>query len=549
VSAHHIAAWAIEALLASALLMVLVLVAREPVRRAFGPQIAYALWLLPVLRLLMPPLPRGWHASAATAAPLARAADTVTVLVIDPIPGSLASTAAAPAIYHPSLGLALGLLWAVGAAAFLLWHVAQHTRFCRRILSTRLGAEEKAANVHVIESAGASGPIAFGVLRKYVAFPRDFAARYDADERDLALAHELGHHARGDLIANWAALVVLALHWFNPFAWRAFRAFRADQEMANDARVLAGRSATARHIYACAIVKAAHGGTVSAACHLHTVNDLKGRLKMLAETPKSRRRVGAGLAATAVVTLAGLGLTASGTAAAEKMRVSVEHAAGVTTTTSETDATISSPEPSAVPETPATPQTAAAPQTPVVTSDDDMPAPPAPPAPPSADAPPSPPAPPEISGITIRKDDEDATPSVAITTDGKTGDRGYNIVVRDRQHNVIKDVNYKDIPEVRSASCPDAGSRQMVINDDHGPKHKIIICTNRIDHAARDAARTAANSKDIERNAYQSALKSLQSTRDRMANDPNVTGDARREALAGIDESIADIQADMADAD
>src|SRR3546814_1322350 len=88
-------------------------------------------------------------------------------------------------------------------------------------------------------------------------------------------------------ISDWSSdvcasdlLLVLAVHWFNPIAWRAFRAFCADQEMANDARVLAGKSATFRHVYACAIVKAAHGGAVSAACHLHTINDLKGRLKI-----------------------------------------------------------------------------------------------------------------------------------------------------------------------------------------------------------------------------------------------------------------------------
>ena len=64
-------------------------------------------------------------------------------------------------------------------------------------------------------------------------------------------------------MANWVALAVLALHWFNPLAWYAFRAFRADQEMANDARVLARLGSAARHAYACAIVKAAHGGAIA----------------------------------------------------------------------------------------------------------------------------------------------------------------------------------------------------------------------------------------------------------------------------------------------
>ena len=56
--------WAIEALLASALLMVVVLAARGPVRAAFGPHVAYALWAIPVLRLLLPPLPAGWRPRA-----------------------------------------------------------------------------------------------------------------------------------------------------------------------------------------------------------------------------------------------------------------------------------------------------------------------------------------------------------------------------------------------------------------------------------------------------------------------------------------------------
>src|SRR3546814_11183481 len=84
--------------------------------------------------------------------------------------------------------------------------------------------------IRVVETDAATGPLAFGVLRKYIAFPRDFAERYDEDERDLALAHERGHHARGALIANWAAVLALAVPWSNPNAWRALRAFRANQK-------------------------------------------------------------------------------------------------------------------------------------------------------------------------------------------------------------------------------------------------------------------------------------------------------------------------------
>ncbi|MBA4041849.1 MAG: peptidase M56, partial [Sphingobium sp.] len=53
--------WAIEGLIASTLLMLAVLMLRGPVRRSFGAGIAYALWVLPVARLLLPPMPgQGW---------------------------------------------------------------------------------------------------------------------------------------------------------------------------------------------------------------------------------------------------------------------------------------------------------------------------------------------------------------------------------------------------------------------------------------------------------------------------------------------------------
>ena len=299
--------WAVDALIASALLMAAVLLVRGPVRRAFGPQLAYALWALPALRLVLPPLPSGWWQAAA--APITQAGETVaTVLVLDVAAPVAATPAGLP------LGLIVALAWGLGAGGFLVWHLIRHARFCNAVVRTGEPLEYR-EGVTVLASPAAPGPLAFGIWRRYVAFPRDFAERYDADERALALAHELGHHARRDLLANWAALIVLALHWFNPLAWRAFHAFRADQELANDARVLAGCAPADRHAYGRAIVKAAHGGAVSAACHLHTISDLKGRLRMLTTSRTSRRRLAAGSAAVTLLVAGGLGLTASSTAA------------------------------------------------------------------------------------------------------------------------------------------------------------------------------------------------------------------------------------------
>jgi bla regulator protein BlaR1 len=534
--------WAIEALIASTVLMLLVLVLRRHVRRAFGPDVAYALWLLPLLRLLLPPLPQGWHETAV--APVARASQTITILVAEPL--GFGGGAAAPAPQTPLLGPALIMLWVAGAAAFMLWHSLAHARFCRRMIAQQHGGAAMADGVHVIETDAARGPLAFGIWRRYVAFPRDFAERYDADERDLALAHELGHHARGDLIANWAALAVLALHWFNPVAWRAFRAFRADQEIANDARVLAGRDAVTRHLYACAIVKAAHGGAVSAACHLHTIEDLKGRLKMLTTHRPSRARLIGGVGTVAVLTLAGLGATASGTQAAERVRSKVEQATGVRLDALKLPVAFQTAPPAApAPEAPgamppAPPAVAVAdgPSTRHrvrviihdknghVTETDsdtdtaggpDMPMPPMPPMPPS---------PPGAHVQVVER-----------------------VVVRDRDGHVTTNTTNgpSHVVSVTNANCPGPDTtRPSVMRDEKDGKRFVIICTNRIDRMAHDAAAMASRGGDIARNAYTHALAGLRSARSTVAGNVAMAAEARSQALKGIDEAISEIENDIA---
>ena len=64
--------FAFETFVATTLLMLLVLAIRNPVRRLFGSRLAYALWLLPALRMVLPPLgalfPASAHVNAVTQA-------------------------------------------------------------------------------------------------------------------------------------------------------------------------------------------------------------------------------------------------------------------------------------------------------------------------------------------------------------------------------------------------------------------------------------------------------------------------------------------------
>jgi len=527
--------WMIEGLIASGVLMALVLLIRRPVRRAFGADVAYALWALPVLRLVLPPLPPTVPRLVPQA--VHHAATLPVRLASEPIAVNLAAPAAeagqaAQAFDWTVFVPVLAAVWLIGAAAFVGFHILAHRQFCRDLLAEAAPVEAR-GDIAVIETPAARGPLAVGIWRRYVAFPADFNARYDDAERDLALAHELGHHARGDLIANWIALAVLALHWFNPVAWYAFRAFRTDQEVANDARVLAGRPAITRHTYACAILKAAHGGAVSAACHLHTIDDLKGRLRMLTTRRISRARLAGGAATVALVGVAALGLTASGTQAAEHVRVRVKTVTGVDLATIDRIAPLVAP----------------LPITPIATGDRLTPLPPlvpdvpripvVPPVPPMSDvgidAPPQPPA--------VAASHMTAAVEKIVTTDGREM-RRHSVRIDDED--IATDDRFANMPQVVSSNCGDSAERPLVIHDEQGGRRRITVCNDRIEKAAAHATATAASGAVMQRNAYRSAMAGLRKARANVTDNTRMPAEGRREALAAIDRSLAELGADMA---
>lgn len=204
----------------------------------------------------------------------------------------------------------------------------------------------------------------------------------------------------------------------------------------------------------------------------------------------------------AVVVLGGLGLTASGSSAAAALTTKVGTAVGV----------------------------------------DLQAAPPAPPAPmvaPAAAPLPAPPAP--------RAPGDTDTVSTTTTADGRTVRKR---VVHIHNGDRVEDAAWlKDMPQVSERDCKngrDGSEKQIVVNSHDGKQRLMIICTNRIAKMASEGAAMAANGKDIERHALESALAGLRSARAVIAANTGMSAEQRTEALAGIDEGIAEVQADMA---
>lgn len=294
-------AWLGETLVATTLLMALVLLARPLVRRAFGAGAAYALWLVPAIRLVMPPLDLS--------------AQEVVPAVAQPIEIVFAASGGIT-----SAGGWLLTVWALGAALFAAWHIVSYRRFLARVLAGAV--QDGGSGAAALSTDAVAGPAAVGLLRRRILLPRDFATRFDPAERDLALRHERVHLSRGDLWANAAALGMLALHWFNPLAYLAYRAFRDDQELSCDAAVIADASGEERAAYGSALVKSAQSSwgmraAPTTICPMTRTRNLKRRLKMVRTHRKSALASTGGLLTVGLVALCGLTLTATSGFAAE----------------------------------------------------------------------------------------------------------------------------------------------------------------------------------------------------------------------------------------
>lgn len=294
--------WLAETTVAITFLMLLVLAIRRPVAHFFGAGWAYALWLLPLLRLILPPM------DLVPAGPAIRAQASGSM---EPVMVYLqeAQQGAAWASETVVLGLWLG-----GAVLFVLYQTISYLRFVRRL---GIGSEHQAdlaQKISIIESPEVEGPLAVGLLDRWIVVPQDFCSRYSPEEQRMALQHERVHHQREDILCNFAAMGVLALNWFNPVAHLAFRAFRTDQELSCDAAVSARATAEDRHDYARALIKSATKPGLVAVCPLNRADQLKRRLNMIKEHRTSTSRTLGGALALVTLLAGGLAFSSAGIA-------------------------------------------------------------------------------------------------------------------------------------------------------------------------------------------------------------------------------------------
>ena len=132
--------WLTDTFIWTAALIALVLLIRRPVARHFGPQAAYALWALPLIRLVLPPLTLpAWMAPAEPVTAIASKAEPLDVFALVAERSTVPVPATDVTLSEPLLPFNLTefvlAVWMVGAVVFLFLRFRAYRRMRQELLA------------------------------------------------------------------------------------------------------------------------------------------------------------------------------------------------------------------------------------------------------------------------------------------------------------------------------------------------------------------------------------------------------------------------------
>lgn len=263
-------------------------------RKRVWPQVRYALWLLILVKLILPPTfslstsivsqariqtsriatqleaakdPINISASGSglETAPLALDIDIKPVaapkdMLSNEIIGPTEQTFSSHAVEIESGGHVtlswkayLMVIWLTGAIVLSLWVVARFRRL-RRIYSSHLleadlprwlgSLMKETAKMlglrkppEIALSWNISSPAVFGIFRPVLVLPSATIHRLSQKRTEHILLHELAHIKRGDLLVNTFYMLLQIVYWFNPLIWQVRRRLQHLRELCCDATV------------------------------------------------------------------------------------------------------------------------------------------------------------------------------------------------------------------------------------------------------------------------------------------------------------------------
>ena len=137
---------------------------------------------------------------------------------------------------YANLRQALLWIYGTGVLAALLVLIRSNRRFSRQLKQLRRSLEVTGSLLPVYTAEGLASPCLFGLFR-----PAIYLTQATAEDQTAIrhiLAHEETHYRHGDHVWSLLRCLALALHWWNPLVWLAVIISRRDGELCCDAATL-----------------------------------------------------------------------------------------------------------------------------------------------------------------------------------------------------------------------------------------------------------------------------------------------------------------------
>lgn len=126
----------------------------------------------------------------------------------------------------------LGMAWIAGMAVTALCLLGSNLRFARRLRRSRRALPVPGCPLPVYATGAVDTPCLFGPVKPAIYLPADIP--WDEGAMEHILTHERTHYRHGDHIWSVLRCVCLAVHWYNPLVWICAGLSRRDGELACD---------------------------------------------------------------------------------------------------------------------------------------------------------------------------------------------------------------------------------------------------------------------------------------------------------------------------
>ena len=317
--------WLAASALCGSVAIVLMLAFRPLIRRWLGARAVHALWLVVLVRLLIPWTPHTPMAVLPAPAGNKAAVDSVTLraFVVSGDQKPMAPpTRPLERRSEPGAALkagALELIWLIGVAGVFGISLAGALRAAPLLRRARAVAADSVAmqalaslpmsvrGLRILETEELKSPALCGFIRPAILLPPGWAESMTPEELRCVLLHEIGHHRRGDVLWRWMFLLARAIHWFNPLVWMAEREMRIDQEMACDEWVIARDGGIDSQKYGEALLRACKNLTplrISSPGHATMAESSAGLARRIRHIARTKTHGWPAFAVTAVLAIA-----------------------------------------------------------------------------------------------------------------------------------------------------------------------------------------------------------------------------------------------------